>query len=147
MKYNDPVHYNQSREDLARFRGLWTAARGVGAGITSIGGYVLHPQYGLYGLSMMSFRGPGSLKTIVPENTVKLVGVLEANATIDNLDAVVLDDRSKLEWRGYWAYTSPAASVLGIFYWSGDNICVCPFNTWEVGYRYKNGWNWTPTVS
>jgi len=129
MDYEKPTTFNPSIEDVTVKSSIWLASR-------------LMPAKGHEKISFPHFRivNNTGMRTadFTDLNIDALLGINDSEAVVDFESST-----ASLTWRGCWTINNN--SIIG----RGHNSfnLVCPFNTFNVGYRYKkptaqnpNGW-------
>ena len=124
MEYKPLVTMNPSDEDLTINSSVWLASR-------------LMPGKGNEKVSFPHFKliNDAGMRTVDNDDLQDgLIGMDDDEQIID-----LTDEAESLEFKGCW--TINEQTIIG----HCDNGLVAPFNTFNMGYRYKLGWR--PHVS
>ena len=126
MEYKPLKTMNPADTDLTLNSSIWLASRLMpGKGTSTDSSIVCVPDFNVTnGQSMRTCEN----NDLMSDN---LLGIQTSDNTIVNYEG----NASSIVWRGCWVSgTSPLigrGSAYGL---------ICPFNTFNVGYRYKKGW-------
>ena len=123
MQYKPLRTMNPTEEDMTRNSSIWLSSR-------------IMPGIGNDKVSFPSFREINNSGARIGdlwdfEAQTGLVSVTDSGA-ISNVENAT----NSLEYRGHWVINNNA--VVGRC--QGGVGLTCPFNTFNVGQKYKNGW-------
>ena len=130
MEYNLLVRNNPTGANLTQGSSQWLASRIMpGKGTSTDISLICIPDFNVTDGAAMRTCANGDVKIAA------LLGINPSNNTIVNYES----NASSIVWRGCWVSgNSPLIgrghATLGL---------ICPFNTFNVGYRYSKR-NWRP---
>ena len=127
MNYVPLIRNNPTDADLTIGSSQWLSSRlMVGKGTSTSNSKICVPSFNLVNnISMRIIDNSDMMDS-------NLLGIQVSNNTIQNYENVA----STIVWQGCW--TSSENPIIGKGHSSYG--LVCPFNTFNVGFRYKRGW-------
>lgn len=129
MEYEPLVQFNPTEENITGDSSVWLAARGLMP--SRVGNNVACPHFQMYDdMAMRTIQNDELLYPIA--NGQGLIGLTNGGA------GILSDQESNyadLEWSGIWQVNGEAS--LGC---ADNSGLIAPFNTFNAGYRYKDGW-------
>ena len=118
MMYRRIIQMNPNDNELTVNSSLWWASR-IPVGL------------GSFGVSVPSWREARMRTCDPPSLATSALLSMDDNGNIVNDEA----QAATMTWRGTWGIGNNAVIGRGLN-WVG---LVCPMNTYNVGYRYRNG--------
>jgi hypothetical protein len=130
MNYNPLKTINPFDTDLTVNSSLWLASRimpGKGYGKISFTHYKIINDTGARTAELSDFK----ITELFLNHVQGLIGITNAESLIDLQPSI-----SSLSWKGCWTVNEQA--IIG--HATAAQGLVAPFNSFNVGYRYKRGW-------